>query len=91
MSENKRYRITWEKRQPDGTWEKQEPIETAGFALMADKNGTGMVGIVMGFEDFKMGSGFVGLFNSQWVGLKWFNQFFSSPFAWRLIELEKTI
>ena len=45
-----------------------------------------MVGIVMGFEDFKMGSGFVGLFNSQWVGLKWFKQFFSSPFAWRLIR-----
>ena len=45
-----------------------------------------MVGIVMGFEDFKMGSGFAGLFNSNWVGLKWFQQFFSSVFAWRLIR-----
>ena len=45
-----------------------------------------MVGIVMGFEDFKMGSGFAGLFNSRWVGLQWFRQFFSSAFAWRLIR-----
>ncbi len=45
-----------------------------------------MVGIVMSFEDFKMGSGFEGLFTSKWVGLKWFNQFFSSVFAWRLIR-----
>lgn len=45
-----------------------------------------MVGIVMGFEDFKMGSGFAGLFNSRWVGLQWFRQFFNSPFAWRLIR-----
>ena len=40
-----------------------------------------MVGIVMGFEDYRMGSGFEGLFTSKWVGLKWFNQFFSSVFA----------
>ena len=45
-----------------------------------------MVGLVMGFEDFRMGSGFEGLFTSKWVGLKWFNQFFSSAFAWRLIR-----
>ena len=45
-----------------------------------------MVGIVMGFENFRMGSGFAGLFNSEWVGLKWFKQFFDSVFAWRLIR-----
>ena len=45
-----------------------------------------MVGILMAFEDFKMGSGFAGLFTSKWVGFKWFNQFFSSVFAWRLIR-----
>ena len=45
-----------------------------------------MVGIVMGFEDFRMGSGFAGLFTSKWVGLQWFKQFFSSVFAWRLIR-----
>ena len=45
-----------------------------------------MAGLAMAFEDFKMGSGFVGVFNSPWVGLKWFEQFFSSVFAWRLIR-----
>ena len=30
--------------------------------------------------------GFAGLFNSRWVGLQWFKQFFSSAFAWRLIR-----
>ena len=45
-----------------------------------------MAGLLMAFEDFKMGSGFAGLFTSQWVGLKWFEQFFNSVFAWRLIR-----
>ena len=45
-----------------------------------------MAGLVMAFENFKMGSGFAGLFRSPWVGLKWFRQFFNSAFAWRLIR-----
>lgn len=45
-----------------------------------------MGGLVMAFENFKMGSGFVGIFTGEWVGLKWFQQFFSSVFAWRLIR-----
>jgi len=45
-----------------------------------------MVGLAMAFEDFKMGSGFVGVFSSPWVGLRWFEQFFGSVFAWRLIR-----
>ena len=45
-----------------------------------------MIGLTMAFEEFKMGSGFVGVFNSPWVGLRWFRQFFNSAFAWRLIR-----
>lgn len=45
-----------------------------------------MAGLAMAFEDFKMGSGFAGVFSSPWVGLKWFRQFFGSVFAWRLIR-----
>ncbi len=45
-----------------------------------------MLGLTMAFEDFKMGSGFAGVFNSPWVGLRWFRQFFGSAFAWRLIR-----
>lgn len=45
-----------------------------------------MAGLVMAFEDFRIGSGFMGLFTSPFVGLKWFQQFFSSVFAWRIIR-----
>ncbi|MBR2824075.1 MAG: sugar ABC transporter permease, partial [Clostridia bacterium] len=45
-----------------------------------------MAGLAMAFEDFKMGSGFAGVFSSPWVGLRWFKQFFGSVFAWRLIR-----
>lgn len=45
-----------------------------------------MAGLAMAFQDFKMGSGFAGLFTSPFVGLRWFKQFFSSAFAWRLIR-----
>ena len=38
-----------------------------------------MAGLAMAFQDFKMGSGFVGVFTSEWVGLKWFKYFFHSP------------
>lgn len=47
MKKDEKYRITWEKQQPDGTWETQEPIETEGFLLMADKNGDGMTCLLM--------------------------------------------
>ena len=45
-----------------------------------------MAGLTMAFQNFKMGSGFVGVFTGEWVGLRWFNQFFSSVFAKRLIR-----
>ena len=45
-----------------------------------------MGGLAMAFENFKMGSGFAGIFTSEWVGLRWFEQFFNSAFAWRLIR-----
>ncbi len=45
-----------------------------------------MAGLVMAFEDFKIGSGFAGMFTSPWVGFKWFSQFFNSAFAWRIIR-----
>lgn len=45
-----------------------------------------MTGLYMAFTKYKIGSGFMGIFTSQFVGLKWFNQFFQSAFAWRLIR-----
>lgn len=45
-----------------------------------------MGGLVMAFQKFKPGKGFVGIFTGEWVGLKWFRRFFKSAYAWRLIR-----
>lgn len=45
-----------------------------------------MTGLWMSFTQYRIGSGLEGLFNSQFVGLKWFKQFFGSVYAWRLVR-----
>lgn len=45
-----------------------------------------MTGLVMSFQDFKPGHGLLGIYTGEWVGLKWFKQFFGSSFAWQLIR-----
>ena len=42
-----------------------------------------MYGIQIAFRDFKASRGITG---SQWVGMKWFEEFFSSPNCWRMIK-----
>lgn len=42
-----------------------------------------MYGLVIAFEQYSPGRGILG---GPWVGLKWFEQFFSSQFAWPLIR-----
>jgi putative aldouronate transport system permease protein len=42
-----------------------------------------MYGVVLAFKKFAMNKGILG---SPWVGLQWFQQFFSSPYFWRLIR-----
>lgn len=45
-----------------------------------------MVGIFMAFSEFEPGSGILGFFTGEWVGLKHFVRFFSSYYAWRIIR-----
>lgn len=42
-----------------------------------------MGGLVIGFQDYKLSKG---IFGSQWAGLKYFEQFFSSPLSLRVIR-----
>lgn len=42
-----------------------------------------MSGIVIAFKNFRPGHG---IFGGTWVGLKWFEQFFRSPYAFRTIR-----
>lgn len=43
-----------------------------------------MTGVVVAFKKFKPGTGIYG--GDQWVGLKWFIQFFESPYAFRTVR-----
>ena len=43
-----------------------------------------MFGLSIAFQNYKAGAPFLGG-SVKWVGLRWFKQFFSYPFAWRLI------
>lgn len=45
-----------------------------------------MAGLWMSFTTFTPGQGLAGLFSGKFVGLHWFQQFFSSPYAWRLLR-----
>ena len=45
-----------------------------------------MTGLWISFTEFKPGQGIAGLFTGEFVGLKWFKQFFGSPYAWRLVR-----
>ena len=44
-----------------------------------------MFGISMAFQDYKIGSPFLGV-NTEWVGLKWFKHLLNSPFFPRLLR-----
>ncbi|MCC8102613.1 MAG: ABC transporter permease subunit [Clostridiales bacterium] len=45
-----------------------------------------MAGLVMAFQNYKIGNGVIGIFTGEWVGLKWFKRFFDSIYAGRLIR-----
>lgn len=47
-----------------------------------------MYGIQIAFKNYRAG---LGIWGSPWAGLKWFNQFFSSPNCWTLIKNTLTI
>ncbi len=42
-----------------------------------------MYGIQIAFRDYKASRG---MFGSEWVGMKWFERFFTSPNCWRMIK-----
>lgn len=44
-----------------------------------------MFGILIGFQDYKVGDPFWGM-DTDWVGMKWFIRFFENPYCWRYIK-----
>lgn len=53
------------------------------FALLFVFHYIPIYGIVIAFKQFAIGRGITG---SPWVGLKWFELFFSNPLSWRIIR-----
>lgn len=47
-----------------------------------------MLGIVIGFKDYRPG---LGIFGSKWVGFEYFQHFLSSRYFWRLVKNTLTI
>ncbi len=45
-----------------------------------------MTGLIMAFNRYQIGSGFKGIYLSEWVGFKWFKQFFGSVYLGRLVR-----
>ncbi|MCR5790671.1 MAG: ABC transporter permease subunit [Lachnospiraceae bacterium] len=45
-----------------------------------------MTGLIMAFNQYQVGSGFLGIYTSRFVGLKWFRQFFGSIYLPRLVR-----
>lgn len=56
---------------------------TPGLILVFIFNYIPMYGIIIAFEKYNATKGF---FGSQWVGLKYFVDFFSNPMSWRIIK-----
>lgn len=44
-----------------------------------------MFGVVIAFQDYKMGDSFIGL-DTEWVGFNHFIRFFKNPYCWRYIK-----
>lgn len=49
---------------------------------------TPLYGLQIAFKNYRPGAG---IWGSSWVGLKWFNQFFSTPRCWEIVKNTLTI
>lgn len=45
-----------------------------------------MVGLIIAFKNFKLSSGIPGFFTSEWVGFKWFLEFYRDISFWQIIR-----
>lgn len=52
-------------------------IALAGMAILFLFSYMPLFGIIIAFKNYSINMGFAGIFESEWVGLKWFKEFFS--------------
>ena len=58
----------------------------AGVAYLIIFSIIPMFGIILAFKSYKITAGISGIFTSEWVGLKYFKEFFSDYRFWELLR-----
>lgn len=71
---NKRKKSVWQL-----LWEQRslQLFALMGVVYILIFNYIPMTGLLMAFKRYKIQTGYAGIFTSEWVGLKWFNEFFT--------------
>lgn len=57
-----------------------------GIAFLLVFSYVPMVGLIIAFKNFKLASGIPGFFTSEWVGFKWFLEFYHDITFWQIIR-----
>ena len=57
-----------------------------GLLFLAVFSYVPMVGIIISFKEYKLSTGLMGFFTSEWVGFKWFIEFFTSPMCFKVVR-----
>lgn len=58
----------------------------AGLVYILIFNYAPMAGILVAFKKFSIKDGFMGIFTNEWVGLKYFIEFFNDYMCWPVIK-----
>lgn len=69
----KGFKTKWKKFRKQ--WQLQV-IALAGMAILFIFSYMPLFGIIIAFKNYSINMGFAGIFESEWVGLKWFKEFF---------------
>lgn len=79
LDKHPKLRLFWKQRY-------MQMFALSGIVFILIFNYIPMVGIVIAFNDYRLPTGLMGMFTSQWVGLRWFREFFNDPHSWPIIR-----
>lgn len=83
---------TKEKKESGGSWKRFKSQITLqvfawmGVAFLLIFCFIPMFGIIIAFKDYKLTQGLLGFFTSDWVGMKWFSEFYHDLVFWPTIR-----
>ncbi|GGD89764.1 ABC transporter permease [Paenibacillus nasutitermitis] len=77
------YPITWQKLKAQAS---VQLVAILGILFFLVFSYIPMLGIVIAFKNYQLAPGIMGIINSEWVGLKYFNEFFNDPMFWPVVK-----